>query len=229
MSAPILLEPGQVFGPLTVQRQSPNSIRSGNLLWESLCNCGKTVHLTRHQLLSRLKRKRLSNRACGCHEKHGQAKTNSRTPFYSIWLSMIRRCTNVKASDYPRYGGRGIKVCHEWLTSFITFRNDILASIGGRPSDKHGIDRKENNRGYEPGNVRWATQKEQSRNRCTNHWITFNGETLCATDWALRLGITYGALKMRLRNRSEEEVLSSAFQASDSLFRTPSTVSSPSS
>jgi hypothetical protein len=80
----------------------------------------------------------------------------------AIWRNMIRRCHNPESHDYPRYGGRGIKVCEAWRNSFQRFCEDI----GPRPSAEHSVDRYPNNDGdYEPGNCRWATRKEQAANR----------------------------------------------------------------
>jgi hypothetical protein len=84
-------------------------------------------------------------------------------PLYGTWRIMRRRCENPRVKDYPRYGGRGIAVCAEWqdVTAFITW---IEANIGPRPAG-HTLDRIDNDGNYEPGNVRWATAKEQSANR----------------------------------------------------------------
>ena len=73
------------------------------------------------------------------------------------------RCDNPNATGYANYGGRGIKVCDRWRTSFAAF----LADMGPKPSPKHSIDRIDNDRGYERGNCRWATPKEQRRNSRT--------------------------------------------------------------
>jgi len=85
----------------------------------------------------------------------------SRTPLWWIWCAIKQRCANPRCKDYPAYGGRGITICARWSSSFEAFLEDV----GERPSDAHSIDRIENDRGYEPGNVRWATGVEQARNR----------------------------------------------------------------
>lgn len=85
----------------------------------------------------------------------------SRTPLWWIWCAIKQRCTNPRCKDYPDYGGRGITLCGEWSASFEAF----IADVGERPSDEHSIDRIDNDRGYEPGNVRWSTGIEQARNR----------------------------------------------------------------
>jgi hypothetical protein len=84
-----------------------------------------------------------------------------RTPEYEAWCHMKSRCSRKADKAYPDYGGRGITVCDEWLSDFSAF----LGHIGYRPGPEYSVDRKDNNRGYEPGNVRWATRTEQSNNR----------------------------------------------------------------
>ncbi len=90
--------------------------------------------------------------------KHGLVKT----PEYAIWGSMKGRCLNPQDSNYPSWGGRGIKVHPEWVTDFTAF----LRYIGPRPTPQHSLDRyPDKNGNYEPGNVRWATKQEQTDNR----------------------------------------------------------------
>lgn len=96
--------------------------------------------------------------------RHGQCPHGNPTPLHAAWQSMIKRCTNPKRSDYRLYGGRGIKVCQRWRESFEAF----AADMGEKPSLKHSLDRIDSNRDYEPGNCRWATAREQQRNKRTS-------------------------------------------------------------
>lgn len=98
--------------------------------------------------------------------KHGHAGRNP-SPTYSTWYNMMTRCFNPKSSKFHVYGGAGITVCERWK-EFSNFLEDV----GHRPSQKHSLDRYPNKSGnYEPGNVRWATQSEQCRNRCTTRRV----------------------------------------------------------
>jgi len=89
--------------------------------------------------------------------KHGRRHTTE----YSSWAHMIQRCTNPKNKAWKNYGGRGILVCDAWVGNFQAF----LDHIGLKPGPDLSIERIDNNRGYEPGNVKWATDSEQSKNR----------------------------------------------------------------
>ena len=90
---------------------------------------------------------------------------------YRIWSGMKGRCLNPKNSAYKYYGGRGIKVCQEWIESFECFMLDM----GRRPSKKHSIERKDNNWNYTPENCVWATKAEQANNTRANCMIKFDG------------------------------------------------------
>lgn len=95
--------------------------------------------------------------------KHGETSDGGRhwTTEYTAWKEMKRRCTSNPESRYFKdYVGRGIDVCPQWRDDFVRF----LADVGRRPSSRHSLDRINNDRGYEPGNVRWATKSEQNRN-----------------------------------------------------------------
>ena len=113
---------------------------------------------------------------------------------YRTWSRFIDRCTNAKNNSYPRYGAAGIGVCDEWRQSFRAF----FAHIGPRPSPLHSIDRIDGTKGYKPGNVRWATKKEQGENRKTSRLLTINGETHCLSEWARRYGIHRDTVQRRM-------------------------------
>lgn len=124
---------------------------------------------------------------------HGESQ--SKTVEYTVWAHIKARCSNPKNQRWHRYGGRGIKICDEWANSYPAF----LAAVGRRPSPKHSIERIDNDGHYEPGNVRWATMKEQGRNMRRNLLITFNGRTQCLQDWANELGCNYQRIQYRLK------------------------------
>ena len=126
--------------------------------------------------------------------RHGQSAQN-RTPEYSCWDSMKQRCLNQSHTSYENYGGRGITICEAWL-SFDNFFNDM----GQRPSPRHTLERIDNNRGYEPGNCKWATRGEQLRNTRRSRYVEHDGQRKVIADWADEYGIPRGALLMRLRN-----------------------------
>ncbi len=82
-------------------------------------------------------------------------------PLYHVWLAMIHRCLNPKNSNYPNYGGRGIKVTQNWVDGFENFFKDM----GPKPDPDFSIDRCNNDGNYCPHNCRWADRKTQSNNR----------------------------------------------------------------
>lgn len=112
---------------------------------------------------------------------------------YLTWSRMKSRCYDPESQSFGNYGGRGIVVCSEWLHDFMAF----YRYVGPRPGRGYSLDRYPNNDGnYEPGNVRWATAKQQLRNTRANTVITFRGKTQCLEAWAEELGmlsITLGA------------------------------------
>lgn len=105
---------------------------------------------------------------------------------------MISRCTCKNNEAYQNYGGRGIKVCKRWRI----FENFYL-DMGDKPAGKT-LDRINNNDDYSPENCRWASPKEQSRNKRNNVWITFGEKTQILTDWANEVGLSPGTLKYRI-------------------------------
>lgn len=116
-------------------------------------------------------------------------------PEYDIWCSMIARCTRQGTTGYEDYGGRGISVCKSWLDSFPRF----YADMGPRPSAQHSIDRFPNNDGnYEPGNCRWATRKQQQRNRSDNRQVVVGDVAMTLAEWSEKTGIPSPTIRWRL-------------------------------
>jgi len=114
---------------------------------------------------------------------------------HSVWRHIKYRCLDVTHYAYQAYGGRGIKVCDEWLNSFMSFYKWAIAN---GYSDELTIDRIDVNGDYEPSNCRWATAKEQANNRRNNVLLTFNGKTKTMAEWAYDIGITKQALFRRI-------------------------------
>ena len=126
---------------------------------------------------------------------------------YRSWIGMISRCYNEKDTSYHNYGGRGITVCDEWLTSFSTFYSDL----GDMPRDGHrySIERINNNKNYNPDNCRWATYTEQANNKRNNVNLTFMGRTQTLAQWADELRLDRRTVWGRLnKNWSVERALS---------------------
>lgn len=133
---------------------------------------------------------------CGRHNKH-------KTPEYKAWEHMKARCSNPMHPKYKNYGGRGIEVCDRWQ-DFVKFWIDV----GPRPSKEHSLDRINNDGNYEPGNVRWATRKQQMNNQTNTRRVCWMGIDRPITEWSEILGVNYGTLSGRYRkNWTAEEIL----------------------
>jgi hypothetical protein len=176
------------YGPVGQQGRSA-------LFYNCVCDCGTTKVIRYDDLRSG---RTLSCR-CLIKEKsrtHGK----SRTPIYKCWEAMLARTTNPNNTAYAQYAGRGISVCDRWSgpNGFANFYQDM----GQRPSLGHSIERINNDGNYEPGNCRWATQKEQCRNTRKNVLISFQGRTQCISAWAEELGINTSTLYDRLVRRN---------------------------
>lgn len=117
------------------------------------------------------------------------------TRLYRIWNGMKQRCSNPNDPSYRIYGGRGIKVCDDWI-KFVPFRDWALAN---GYEDTLTIDRINPDGNYEPSNCRWATKKEQAHNRRHQVLLTYHGETKPLFEWATILGIEYKILDNRIR------------------------------
>jgi hypothetical protein len=178
----------QRFGRLVAIEATDKRV-SGKVMWRCICDCGvETISNVQHLREGR----RVS---CGCAReagrqikkktpKHGHYVGDRPTAIYRIWSGMLTRCFNQKMPQYHNYGGRGITVCERWRQ----FEN-FLADMGERPPGMT-LDRYPDNDGnYEPGNCRWATMKEQSRNKRSNRLVTHDGKTATVAEWGERTGI----------------------------------------
>lgn len=125
------------------------------------------------------------------------------TPLYNIWCNMRQRCLNPKQPSFHNYGGRGISIDPRW-NCFLTF----CADVGPRPTESHTLDRyPDMNGNYEPGNVRWATRREQMSNVRYNVMITHGGETATMTEWSRRVGISPSQMHQRLKKWTPEKAV----------------------
>lgn len=197
---------GRKFGRLTVLHRLPN--RGPQVVWLCRCDCGTEKAIIRLSL-TKTKNPTLS---CGCYNRevhrgntYRRTHNMKNTPEYQTWINIKRRCHNRAHVDYKLYGARGIVVCSRWRDSFLNFLNDM----GKRPSANHSIDRFPNNDGpYSPDNCRWATTRQQARNKRNNRKLELHGATFTAAEWTERLGLKRSTLRQRLKyGWSVEEAL----------------------
>lgn len=180
---------GTVYGSWTLVREGEPTPRSVTQWW-CRCDCGHEQLIQMANLISGAS-KRCRDCARNLQRQRPKKPTNiTRRTYYA----MLERCRNPRHPSYKNYGGRGIKVCERWQASFENF----LADMGERPSLRHSIDRINNNGDYCPENCRWATLKEQARNKRDNVFITCGEVTLCLADWAIASGRSSTTISQRL-------------------------------
>lgn len=126
---------------------------------------------------------------------HGESSGANRTKEYRVWYHIKSRCTNIKDKSYDRYGGRGIKMCERWLTSYSHF----LLDMGRAPSPEHSIERKNNDKDYEPSNCKWATPLEQANNKRNTFKVEYNGKVKSLHDWCRELNLNFKRVDHRIR------------------------------
>lgn len=192
------------FGKLTVLKREKN-YKESKALWLCKCDCGKlTIKETYY-----LKHKKNCSCGCFCNKlyginnpsyKHGLSKSVEYRHICSILGSMRCRCYNISNSGYNKYGGRGIKICDEWIDKETGFKNFYNWAMSNGYKIGLSIDRIDVNGNYEPSNCRWVTNKEQQNNKRNNHYITYNEETHTMKEWSEILNINYNVLRARLNN-----------------------------
>ena len=195
---------GQKYGRLVILSKPERVGKTSNYMMKCLCDCGVIRDFRRGDVVSG------KSKSCGCLNQdtlverittHGKSKTFE----YRCWFEMEARCRYKNREGYEYYGAKGITVDPTWRGS-EGFSN-FLTHIGLAPSSDHQVDRIDPLRGYLPGNVRWATRKEQARNKTNNRFITVFGQTKCLSEWAEEYGINRNTLISRLKTQPPEQAL----------------------
>lgn len=178
------VRPGDTIGGLLLIEKVNRKGRGGRAIWLCVCECGSDAEMPEEML------KLGAKTSCGCKRQPFNMRSLRRT-----YRSMVNRCCNQADQAYKDYGGRGIKICDRWLSSFDSFVTDVGIPLQLGLS----LDRINNDGDYEPGNVRWADAVTQRRNSRYITPLTVNGETLLMQDWARRLGCYSTVIYNRIR------------------------------
>ena len=189
----IEVKKGERFGRLVILEEINEEISGANKFRKFACECDcggrKEVRLNSLRIGA--------TKSCGClnaeeSTKRGTTHGRSKTKIYDIWATMLQRCFYKNSKSYKNYGGRGIKVCKNWL-KFENFYNDM----GDRPEGR-SLDRIDNNGNYEYKNCRWATKKEQDDNKRTTIFVSINKVKISFNDLVEFFGLTRGSLHNRI-------------------------------
>lgn len=182
---------GQKFSRLTVVSEAAKADRpKAATRWLCRCDCGTEIVTETGALRSG------HTKSCGCMHRDIVALNSVKhglygSPEYRAWRAMVARCTVETNGSFPNYGGRGIKVCDQWML----FEN-FFADMGKRPTGS-SIDRIDNNGNYEPSNCRWANREQQDNNKRTNVMVTFEGRTMTYSQWGKELRTAPSILRRR--------------------------------
>ena len=186
----------QKFGRLLVVKRA-GSNKEGTAMWRCKCDCGRYVVVSGRRLRNG------HTTSCGCAKVDAGRRLGKKrmthgmryTAEWLAWRNMHSRCYTKSNRSYARYGGRGIKVCARW-ESFETFFDDM----GARPGKWASVERIDNDGDYSPTNCRWATRKEQARNRRTNAKYLFRGRYRTVAELAEISEVSYHTMWHRLRS-----------------------------
>ncbi len=195
---------GEKIGKLYIIKRVDNLLKENKkpiTRWLCQCECG-TFKIVRGDALGR------RTNSCGCLKKKLNKQKRVDDPvkskrLYRIWCCMKNRCYNKNSKAYKNYGGRGIKVCDEWLNNFRTFEK---WSLENDYKEELTIDRIDNNGIYEPSNCRWITRQSQNKNKRNNIYITYNGEKMLLKDYATKNNLNYKVLHYKyLKSKKENK------------------------
>lgn len=184
---------GKRFDRLVAIRYAGKSKRK-QTLWECKCDCGNMVIVHQQNLISG------HTKSCGCYNREIAVERNTihgdtNTRIYHIWHDMMYRCYGEKHKSYYLYGGKGITVCEEWK-EYQNFKN---WAIGNGYADDLSIDRKDNEKGYEPSNCRWATDLQQANNTSRNKLYVINGKSDTIANLCRKYNVSYATASSRIR------------------------------
>jgi len=183
-----IVKPGDKYGRYTVI--STHKIE-GTYHYHALCQC-ECGSNPRYVPLGGMRNGEI--KSCGCLHKERVTKHGCwNHPLFSVWSGMMERCYKPKNKRYSRYGGRGITVCQEWHDPAV-----FIKDMSNGYNKGLQLDRVDNDKGYYKENCRWATKKIQARNKSSNIFMTYNGQTKCIGEWAEISGISYHLLRERV-------------------------------
>ena len=182
-------------------------------VWNCECYCGKKFQTTGTSVKGKHVKscgciKKISNKQNG--RKSSKWKTFNRS-LYIIWYNITSRCCNKTNKDYNSYGGRGISIYSDWKNDFDKFHKWIIDNLGDRPSKTHSLDRINNSKDYEPGNLRWATSDEQNQNKTSTKLskekvIEIRNSSLSREELVKKYGVKISQINKILGNRSWKNI-----------------------
>ena len=189
---------GLTFGRLTVISRLPSV--GGATMWRCRCECGEMRSVVGKNMRNGV------TRSCGClkseisrqravarNTTHGWAPHHDRTGEYRAWVGARNRCLDPNNASWKHYGGRGITICDRWRHSFEHFISDM----GKRPSNRHSLDRIDNDGPYAPENCRWATLAQQANNRSNNNRLEVDGHVMTLSEAATKYGVAASTIAAR--------------------------------